>query len=196
MKESDLWICCGHGGGDPGSVANGETESNMVRKIAKDMKLISPKINVMETSKDHYKEKTFSRINLPKNAVVCELHMDGFNNINSRGGHVIIYSDFEPDNYDVLLAKNISELLPGRASSIIKRDDLYNVNQCAIRGINYRMLECGFITNSSDFTFVKNNIRTVSKAILKSFGIVPEIEEQNNDVNKLKKEIQNILDKY
>lgn len=195
MKQSDLYICCGHGGNDSGAIGFGKTEKNMVRQVASEMKKLCPEINIMDTSIDHYTNKTFSKTNFPKNAVITELHMDGFTNPSAKGGHVIIYSGFDPDEYDKKLADHISSLRPGRASKIVKRNDLFNMRMCAERGFNYRLVELGFITNKDDNIFISNNMKKVATVILESFGLSITKEPVKN-IETLKKEIQQILDKY
>lgn len=43
--------------------------------------------------------------------------------------------------------------MPGRAENIKYRSDLANVDRAAKRGLNYRLMECGFIDNDQDRKF-------------------------------------------
>ena len=62
-------------------------------------------------------------------------------------------------------------MFPGRSETIVKRNNLNNVNQAAARGINYRLVEHGFISNFTDATTFEKNIETIAKKYLEVFGI-------------------------
>ena len=96
--------------------------------------------------------------------------MDGAS-ASARGGHVIINSGYDPDKYDKALAEFIADILPGRASTIVKRSDLANPKRAAAKGYPYRLLECGFITNEQDVKIFNGQMDDIAKGILSVFGI-------------------------
>lgn len=171
MKK--LFLICGHGDGDSGAVGGGYKEADLVRQLAKEMKRQCPEIEVGDTTKNWYKSSLIEKNGaMLKNFRVLELHMDSAGPT-AKGAHVIISSKYDADTDDKALAQAITDIFPGRASKIVKRSDLKNVNVSARLGINYRLVECGFISNAADRTFFINNLQFIAKEILKSFGYKP-----------------------
>lgn len=51
---------------------------------------------------------------------------------------------------------------------IKKRSDLFNVNQAAAHGINYRLVEVCFIDNDDDLNTFRQNIDSISKGLVEA----------------------------
>lgn len=147
-----LVIDAGHGGTDPGAVGFGTNEreqmalmANALIKQAKRFNIptlqIANDINTYEVN--YYQNHTFNSTD-----VILELHRDGASNT-ARGGSVLISDRYDADNIDTALGDVISRWF-GNYRGIKKRNDLQNLNVCASRGYNYRLLELGFITNQAD----------------------------------------------
>ena len=167
-----IFIIAGHGDGDPGASGNGYKEYERVRALAKKIKAYGgDNVTVGDTSRDWYKDNLISSLNISKDWQIVELHMDGASASSARGGHVIINSGYDPDKYDKALAEFISGILPGRASTIVKRSDLANPKRAAAKGYPYRLLECGFITNAQDVKIFNSQMDDIAKGILSAFGI-------------------------
>lgn len=167
-----IFIIAGHGDGDPGASGNGYKEYERVRALAKKIKAYGGNnVTVGDTSRDWYKDNLISSLNISKNWQIVELHMDGASASSARGGHVIINSTYDPDKYDKALAEFISDILPGRSSTIVKRSDLANPKRAAAKGYPYRLLECGFITNAQDVKIFNGQMDDIAKGILSVFGI-------------------------
>ncbi|KAA8502017.1 hypothetical protein FNY66_04525 [Mediterraneibacter catenae] len=167
-----IFIIAGHGDGDPGASGNGYKEYERVRALAKKIKAYGgDNVTVGDTSRDWYKDNLISSLNISKDWQIVELHMDGASASSARGGHVIINSTYDPDKYDKALAEFISDILPGRASTIVKRSDLANPKRAAAKGYPYRLLECGFITNAQDVKIFNGQMDDIAKGILSIFGI-------------------------
>ena len=167
-----IFIIAGHGDGDPGASGNGYKEYERVRALAKKIKAYGGNnVTVGDTSRDWYKDNLISSLNISKNWQIVELHMDGASASSARGGHVIINSTYDPDKYDKALAEFISDILPGRSSTIVKRSDLANPKRAAAKGYPYRLLECGFITNAQDVKIFNGQMDDIAKGILSAFGI-------------------------
>ncbi len=167
-----IFIIAGHGDGDPGASGNGYKEYERVRALAEKIKLYGgSNVTVGDTSRDWYKDKLISSLNISKDWQIVELHMDGASASSARGGHVIINSTYDPDKYDKALAAFISDILPGRSSTIVKRSDLANPKRAAAKGYPYRLLECGFITNAQDVKIFNGQMDDIAKGILEAFGI-------------------------
>lgn len=169
-----LFIICGHGAGDPGATGNGYTEAERVRALASKIKnLGGDSVTVGDTNKNWYKSNLVNSKNIPKGSKVLELHMDS-SAASARGGHVIIDADLSADAYDKALASFIGAFMPGRSNTLVKRNDLANLNRAQAAGINYRLLECGFISNEEDARIFTDKMEELAAGILKCFAIEAE----------------------
>lgn len=166
-----VFVICGHGAGDPGACAGGQSEAALVRKLADRMKALGGSdVQVADTSRNWYADNGIGKGHCPKGVPVIELHMNGAG-ASAKGGHVIIQKEFKPDAIDNALADFISAFMPGRASKIVGRSDLANPNRAASAGVNYRLIECGFISNDGDRTKFMNQTDDLARGILNAFGI-------------------------
>lgn len=166
-----LFVICGHGAGDPGAVGNGCTEAERVRALGKRIKeLGGDSVMLGDTNRNYYKDNGIMSLNISKDYKIIELHMDS-SAPSAKGGHVIIKKGFEADAYDIALANFINGIFPGRSEKIVHRNDLANVNRAAIKGYNYRLLECGFISNADDVNTFNSRLDEIAKGILACFGI-------------------------
>lgn len=170
---TSLYVICGHGAGDSGATGGGYTEADLVRKLAKRMDALGgSSVTVLDTSVNWYASKKVNaalKKKVGRNPVI-ELHMDSAS-ASAKGGHVIIKKGYSADKYDNALAKYIKAAFPGRANSIVGRSDLANINRAAAQGINYRLLECCFISNKADREEFIRDMDNVAKGILGAFGI-------------------------
>lgn len=166
-----LFVIAGHGAGDPGAIGYGYTEAERVRALAGRLSALGGgNVTIGDTSRDWYRSGLINTLNIPKDWCVLELHMDSAG-ASARGGHVIIKQGYSPDSCDNALANFIGSFMPGRANLIVGRNNLANVNRAANRGINYRLLECGFITNAGDITTFNTKMDELARGILSAFGI-------------------------
>lgn len=166
-----LFVITGHGAGDSGACAGGQTEAALVRKLAVRIKALGGSdVQIGDMSVNWYETNGIGKGQCPKGAMVVELHMDSASP-SARGGHVVIKKGFTADAFDEALASFIGSFMPGRASTIVGRSDLANPNRAASAGVNYRMLECGFITNDSDRAKFMNQMDDLARGILQAAGI-------------------------
>lgn len=166
-----VFVICGHGAGDSGAVGGGYTEANLVRQLASRMKTLGgDEVQVGDTSVNWYASNYIGKGMCPAGVPVIELHMDSAS-ASAHGGHVIIKAGFSADSIDKALASFISGFFPGRAQSIVGRSDLANVNRSASMGINYRLVENGFISNDGDRNKFISQMDNLAKGILNCFGI-------------------------
>ena len=166
-----IFVIAGHGAGDPGACGNGYTEAERVRVLAKRIKeLGGGNVILGDLSRDYYRDNGVSTVNLPKEYQIVELHMDA-GVPTARGGHVIIYSGFQADDYDEALADMLGDLLPGRSQMIVGRDNLANPERAAMRGYGYRLVEFGFITNAEDVKVFNTQMDDIASGVLAAFGI-------------------------
>lgn len=166
-----LYVICGHGAGDPGACGNGYQEAERVRVLGARIKALGGD-NVMlgDVNRNYYADNGISKLNISKDYQIIELHMDSAS-ASARGAHVIIYGGFSADAYDKALAKFLSGMFPGRANTIVGRNDLANPARAASKGYGYRLVECGFISNATDVSIFNANIDNIAKGILNCFGI-------------------------
>jgi hypothetical protein len=167
-----LYVICGHGAGDPGACGNGYSEAERVRALgARIAELGGSSVTLLDTSRNWYADKGIRSLNIPSGDALVELHMDSASP-DARGGHVIIKEGIGgPDGYDQALADSISTIFPGRAQSIVECSELANPNRAAARGINYRLVENGFITNADDVEIFNSRLDDIARAYLAAFGI-------------------------
>lgn len=167
-----LYVICGHGAGDPGACGNGYSEAERVRALgARISEFGGSSVTLLDTSRNWYADRGINNLSIPKGDALVELHMDSASP-DAHGGHVIIKAGIGgPDSYDRALADSISTIFPGRSQSIVERSDLANPNRAAARGINYRLVENGFITNSGDVDTFNGRLDDIARAYLEAFGI-------------------------
>ena len=169
-----LYVIPGHGHGDPGAGGGGQTEADNVRKLATRIQELASNpddVSLHPFDRNAYAQGDMNSWKFPAGAQVVELHQDSSGTGAARGAHVIIKDGYSADSFDVALANKLSKILPGRASIIVKRGDLANANRAARRGINYRLVECGFIDNSTDRNIFNTRLDDIARAILESAGI-------------------------
>ena len=165
-----LYIICGHGAGDPGACAHGYSEAERVRVLGKKIKKLGgSNVVLMDTSRNWYEDDGISSYKFPKDAIVCELHLDSAS-ASAKGGHVIVKEGLKADKYDRNIAKFITGMFPGRSKSIVHRSDLANPNRAAFRGVNYRLVECCFISNADDIKKFNENISKIAKGFIEAVG--------------------------
>lgn len=167
-----LYVICGHGAGDPGACGNGYSEAERVRALgARIAELGGPSVTLLDTSRNWYADKGIRSLSIPSGDALVELHMDSAGP-GARGAHVIIAGGVGgPDRYDRALADGLCAIFPGRANRIVERTDLANPNRAAARGINYRLVENGFITDAGDVETFNSRLDEVAGAYLAAFGI-------------------------
>ena len=169
---SKLYIIPGHGAGDCGAVGNGYQEAERVRALAQRIKDFGGDDVVLSDFRlNSYKANIIGKGLVPKGYKILELHMDSSEISSAKGGHVIINGKFKADEYDNALANMISTMFPGRSQTIVGRTDLANVNRSASMGYNYRLMECGFISNAEDVQKFNSRMDEIAKGILGCFGI-------------------------
>lgn len=170
-----LYVICGHGAGDPGALGwlDGELqeEAACVRELARRMKLIGgDNVVLAPMDRNAYAESGLLNWSIPKDCEVVELHMDSAG-YGARGAHVIYKSGYKADAFDMELARRIAQMFPGRNSSLVGRSDLKNVNQAAARGVPYRLVENGFISNEGDLRKFVEQLDELATLYLEVFGI-------------------------
>ena len=165
-----LLVICGHGAGDPGACANGYTEAERVRVLGQRIKdLGGDNVILGDINRNYYEDNGISYLDEPLDTQIIELHMDSALS-GARGGHVIIMDGLEPDSYDLALADFIGSILPGRARTLVQRNDLANPYRANARGYGYRLVENGFISSPEDLYIFNNNIDSLASGILACFG--------------------------
>lgn len=192
-------IVYGHGGVDPGAIGNGTNERDFNRKI------LHPYIKKWADKSKH--TFVFYDVSGSKNlfadtangwglygmtsktyASVTEIHEDAATS-SATGGHAIVNSSFLADKFDLSLATIIKKIVGWWGSvknskGISYRNNLLNCNVAANRGINYRLMELGFITNSSDMSKIRKNLDAYAKGIVEgitgeNLGSVPSAPKPN-----------------
>lgn len=175
-------IVYGHGQGDPGAGGNGYTERDFTRntlgthleKYSK--QLTKNTVDFYDKSKNMYIQTqagggayTVSS----SYSSITELHLDASGSSSSTGGHVIVKKGFSADKNDLAIAQVVNKYVGWWGSvkgskGISYRSDLLNLNVFARRGISYRLVELGFITNKTDVNKLVKNIDAVAKELIEA----------------------------
>lgn len=171
-----LLVIAGHGKKsngvmDNGAGGNGYNEAERVRTLANRIKAYGGEsVTLGDQSKKWIDYGLYSGVSKGQYDAVIELHMDSSES-GACGGHVVIKNGFKPDKYDLALESFIKSYFPGRSVTMDGRGDLAAVNTCASRGINFRLLEVCFISNSGDLNKFNAKIDDIAKGILSAFGV-------------------------
>ena len=185
MKK--LYIISGHGAGDNGACKNGFKEAERVRALAQKIKDFGgDNVLLHDPSLNAYKNNSIGKGLIPKDCKVLELHLDSSLSKSAKGGHIIIHKKYDPDKYDDALAKMISSIFPGRSKIIDGRSDLANANRAVAKGLNYRLMECCFISNVADIEKFNANLDKLAKEILECFDIAI-VKTQKDEPTKISK---------
>ena len=173
-------IVAGHGGNDPGAIGNGTNERDFVRNHIVDR--VAKYINATDGHKAViYDKKRNMYVDTQRPgggmydakkkgySTVTEYHLDAAS-ASARGGHVIVYSGFAPDKIDLGIRDALQKYVGIRYthkghSGISGRNNLLQVNVAANIGVNYRLVELGFITNKADFQAINKNVEALCKAM-------------------------------
>lgn len=179
-------IVAGHGGSDPGAIGNGTNERDFIRNHIVDR--VAKHINSIKGQTAHvYNKKNNMFVDTQygsgfgmywaksqKYDTVTEYHLDAAS-ASARGGHVIVHSNLAPDKIDLGIRNALQKYVGIRYthrghSGISGRNNLLQVNVAANIGVNYRLVELGFITNKADFQAINRNIDALCKAMAESIA--------------------------
>ncbi len=188
-----ILLIAGHGRGfdyysnkwinDSGAVGNGTNErdfirENIVPKVSKYLKEAGHKVSLYGGSKmeqDCFRDSAYGQavnnhkdygmywVAQQKYDIVVEFHLDAAG-ASASGGHVIIGKGLEADKIDLGIQSAIKKHV-GLIRTVDGRDNLLNVILAKDYGINYRLVELGFITSSKDMDYIKKNTDAYCKDI-------------------------------
>lgn len=173
-KQHYLFVM-GHGAGDGGARGNGTTEAKALRKYLlpelkkyakqvknSDITFYNPKRNlVADTLQRHQGSYKINR-----HTTVIMFHLDA---AGGHGGHVIIHRK-HPTKRDQRLAKVIKTYIGLNPAyrGYSYRTNLRNCNVLRRRGIDYSLIESGFITNRRDFRHFKKDRAKLAKGYVEA----------------------------
>jgi hypothetical protein len=174
-------VVMGHGVKDPGAVGNGTNERDWTRgkllpaiqKYAK--KLKKNTIQFYDTKRDMFQDTVagYGAYSVSSSyQSVTEFHLDAASAA-ATGGHVIISSAFNPDKEDLDIANAVKKYAGWwggvtNTRGINKRNNLANLNVMANRGINYRLVELGFITSKRDMDILNAKVDALAKDLVEA----------------------------
>ena len=174
-------IVYGHGQNDPGAIGNGYNERDITRntlgpyleKYAKQLK--NNTVDFYDKSLNMYYQTQAGRGAYATStgyASVTELHLDAASS-SATGGHVIVKAGFNADAADLRIAQVVKKYVGWWGSvagsqGISYRNDLLNLNVFARRGIGYRLVEFGFITNANNVRKLTSNLDAIAKEMIQA----------------------------
>lgn len=109
---------------------------------------------------------TITEANKIKADLGISIHMDAASTETPRGAHVCYYST-TGKKYAEKIAPRLTQLLPGRASSVVLRTDLAVLKKTKWPWV---LIECGFITNPHDRAIAKDHPEWIAEAIANSLA--------------------------
>lgn len=174
-------IVYGHGQSDPGAVGNGYCERDFTRNVLGPYlekyagQLKNNTVDFYDKSLDMYTQSRAGRGAYSVStsyASVTELHLDSASPA-ATGGHVIVKAGFSADAADLRIAQVVKKYVGWWGSvagtqGISYRNDLLNLNVFANRGISYRLVELGFITNANDVNRLTSNLDAIAKEMIQA----------------------------
>lgn len=211
-KKMKILLVPGHGKGymsnDPGAVGNGTNERDFIRKniipnVAKYIKQSGHTVDYYggsNMSQDLYQDTAYGYnigdtskygmywVAKQKYDIVVEFHLDSASP-SASGGHVIIGAGLKADNVDKDIQKAIVKHV-GQIRGVTARDNLLNVNIAKLKGVNYRLVELGFISSKKDMDKIKKNLQPYTKDIAQAIiggTIAPAPVKKPTPKKKVKK---------
>lgn len=186
---SKIMLVAGHGYNDPGAAANGYNERDFIRthivdRVAKYLRQAGHTVAVYGKSQDMYQDTAYGvRVGNKRDygmywvksqgyEIVVEFHLDAAG-AGASGGHVIYYSGYTPDSIDKGIRSAIEKFVGLRGNGFSARNNLLNCNVSADLGLNYRLVELGFITNKSDMQKIVKHVDAYCKAIAEGINGKP-----------------------
>lgn len=182
-KKRKIMLVAGHGYNDPGAVGNGTSEKTFIRaNITKQVKSYLEKeghtvalYGGSSQSQDMFQDTAYGDsigntrdyglywVKSQGYEIVVEFHLDAAGP-SASGGHTIIPSGLKADSIDTGIQNAIKKHV-GTIRGITGRNNLLNCNVAKKQGINYRLVELGFITSTKDMNTIKKNSDAYCKSI-------------------------------
>ncbi|PTG33702.1 CHAP domain-containing protein [Staphylococcus chromogenes] len=187
-RKRKIMLVAGHGYNDPGAVANGYNErdfirANVTKRVKKYLEQEGHEVALYggnDQSQDMYQDTAYGQ-NLGNTKdyglywvrnqgydIVVEFHLDAAG-ASASGGHVIVPYGLKADSIDLGIQKAIEKHV-GTIRGITGRSNLLNCNVAKQIGINYRLVELGFITNKNDMNIIIYNIDEYCKNIAEAIN--------------------------
>ncbi|MGD6772445.1 N-acetylmuramoyl-L-alanine amidase [Staphylococcus simulans] len=188
LKKRKIMLVAGHGYNDPGAVANGTNErdfirNNVIKRVKSYLEKEGHEVALYggnPQSQDMYQDTAFGQnkgnykdyglywVQSQGYEIVVEFHLDAAGS-SASGGHTIIPYGTKADSIDNNIQNAIHKHV-GTIRGITGRANLLNCNVAKQIGINYRLVELGFITNNNDMNNIKNNLDAYCKDIAEAIN--------------------------
>ncbi|HEX2536589.1 MAG TPA: N-acetylmuramoyl-L-alanine amidase, partial [Chitinophagaceae bacterium] len=188
-KEFVLVIDAGHGGNDPGIQAEGLSEKDLALTLAKMIREgnTNPNLRIELTRNSDegipLKSRTEAAAKLRADFFLS-LHINGRpGNTTDSGIEVYVPSSNTRDQRSVLfgslLAKRLNEVYPTQQQLQKRQMNIWVLNNNPIPAA---LIECGYLTNPKDRTFLQNetNLAALAQKILKAAEQFAVLQEQKN----------------
>lgn len=192
-KGKKIMLVAGHGKGaysnDPGAVANGYNErdfnrKNIIPRVKKYLESVGNTVVLYggnSMNQDLYQDTLYGQRvgnysdyglywvkNNVKPDVIVEFHLDAASP-QASGGHVIVSDKFPADDIDKALSSALGKTV-GKIRGVTPRNDLLNANVTGQLGLNYRLIELGFITSKKDMDYITSHLDSFTKRIAEAIN--------------------------
>lgn len=173
MSKGFIIITAGHHNNDPGAVANGHKEADIVKRVRDKIvdelfKLEIDGIGIITDKDDWDLKQTIAQIETTENSVCLDLHMDAAGP-NAHGTTVVIPESATPFEKveGAKLLKAVSNAAQTHPRRVIPESQTARKIIGILRqekGANF-LCELGFITNNGDLGRILKNEDNIAKAI-------------------------------
>lgn len=176
-----ICIDCGHGGSDSGAVGvNGlkEKDYNLLigKRVVNYLKNYDVKVVTTRESDDFISlEKRVNMSNKNNCDLFISIHCNAHTNESANGFETYSYTG----NSDLqkLIHKNILNRISSLKDRGIKKASYYVLKYTKASAV---LIECGFITNKSDYKILLNNIDNIALAISQSIVVFLGLKQMDN----------------
>lgn len=175
---SRIYVIAGHGAGDPGAYGHKRHEADETRRFCSVLKELGGDSVILHDFADNAYESAYLA-NAKLDCPIIEVHRDAASSPDARGAHLIVATGVKLTQAQARIADGLSAIMPGRSETVVHRSNLYNPNVAKRRGLDYCLVELGFITNSSDNETFDERMADLAYVILNAYGI--GYEDENGD---------------
>lgn len=196
-KQFKILLIAGHGGNDPGVVANGYKESNLTREFVGLLKSKLSEyamVDVYDANRNAYNDFKNGYIPITTQYnYALEIHFNAYNT-KAHGCEIYVTSREKGITVEQAIVNNLSKYFTNRG---VKRNNFLVIERIKDKGISSALLEVCFMDNKNDLnTYINNkdSIATlVTNGIVSEFGLT---KKANYHIVKKGDTLYSIAKKY
>jgi len=196
-------VDAGHGGPDPGvKLPDGQTEQQLALAISRQIASLAPEYNVkvlltrteeslpndlVDPQVANAWRVTYSNSIQPD--LLLSIHLNASNNTNWNGYEIYVPRSNGP-HQQLKASQTAAQILQNQLNAVVKVNGIKERKNQGIWVLDKAespalLIECGFLTNPDDYTFIKesHNQETLARKILESVVLFAEYQRGNKTVH-------------